>query len=311
MSYLDPEMVNDVKAEIHERFPDANWPNTYRDTVWHGSGEFDDLNAVEDFDVIVHERQEPMRMMMENGRYETRIADRKRCVAVSDEYQFIPHELALKNFLSAVEGQNSIFGKPGIGINLYDVGGKMEVSLRYPEAKKDLKVDEALPVFGLRNGTDLQWQYSLWGGAEVLRCTNGMVSTNVALSFKKKHRQNLEQSELLEDFSNGMAALEDQFLIWSGWVDKLITQTQTVELLERLPVSEKQGEKLLALPEVGTGRTLVERFDAGEKVNLWNVNSIVTQWMTHDVNLSSGRREREEKTALVMEQFARTLGSRN
>ena len=281
-NYMEPEMVRDIRQEIHEKFPDANWPNTYRDTVWHGSGEFDELHAVEDFDVMVHRRREPTRILQPDGRYETRLMDRKRCVPCTEEYQFIPHEVALKNFLEVVEASdNAVFGAPKVGINLFDVGGKMEVTLRYADAKKNLKVDEALPVFGLRNGTDLQWQYSLWGGAEVLRCKNGMVSTKVSLDFKKKHRQNLDMDDMLADFSAGMIALEDQFNLWGAWVDKLITQTQTVELLEALPVSEKQTEKLLALPEVGTGKTLVDRFDAKEKVSLWNVNSIVSQWLTH------------------------------
>lgn len=283
----DTARVENITAEVRERFPDVDWPDVYTDALWVGNGA---ETLVESHVGVV-----------------VAVGDTKRVVNfVTKQYKLLPHEVAMHSLLKEIETNwTPKWGKPEYEVTLYDSGAKSRMIARFPEMtmdKKAMRVGKDLvePWVGFKNSYDSQWIFSGTGGGRVLRCSNGMMGTKTLMHFRKKHRKDLFMEDMVEKLSTAMNTIEQEHEMWKMWAKLQIEKAQAEEILEALPISEKQTETILALPEVGTGITLESLFNAGKPVTAWTMNSVLTQWLTHEVKDSSGRHEREEEFAFVL-----------
>jgi hypothetical protein len=283
----DAAAVESIKASIRGQFTDIEWPDAYLDAIWVGNGA---ETLVENHSAVVMET---------NG-------VKKVANFVTDQYKLVPHEIVMHKLMEEVKlNWSDKWGKPVFTAQLYDDGAKSYMQASFPEMtmdKKAMKVgkDVVEPWVGFKNSYDSQLVFSGTAGGKVLRCLNGMMGTKTLSFFRKKHRQDLSLDKMVEQLSTAMKTMGEEHEMWRSWAKLSIEKAQAEEILEALPISEKQTEKILLLEEIGTGLTLDSFFKSGKPVTAWTMNSILTQWLTHEVKDSSGRREREEEFAFVL-----------
>ena len=284
----DAAAVDAIKAKVREQFTGVTWPDSYLDAIWVGNGA---ETLVENYSAVV---------MEDNG------ANRRVVNFVTEQYKLVPHEVVMSYLMDEVNTNwTGKWGKPVFEARLFDNGAKAEMTARFPEMtmdKKAMKVgkDVVEPWVGFKNSYDSQWIFSGTGGGKVLRCSNGMMGTKTLMHFRKKHRRDLSMDAMVHQLSSAMHTMDEEHEMWKSWAKLSIEKAQAEEILEALPISEKQTEKILLLEEIGTGITLDSFFKSGKPVTAWTMNSILTQWLTHEVKESSGRREREEEFAFVL-----------
>jgi hypothetical protein len=292
ISEMRPQEIEDIKLQVREELPNYPWPDVEMGNLFFGDPMAEKADLFEGFlGIRLHQTDK-------NGeRYHRDLA------TPTEQYLLIPHELVYHKFNQALQENNIEYGKPTVKLKFYDDGAKFEMFARFNETKVTVGKDKATPEVWIKNSVDMGWQQSAGGGAIVWRCTNGMVSGHIAFEWKKKHRQNYSIDAQVHEMLHGMESMSNQFDIWKTWTKKQISNEQCEKLFTALPISENQAKKIMELPEIGSGMRLKDRFEKGKSVTGWDVNSVVTQWLTHEVNESSGRREREEKVALIMDRF--------
>ena len=283
----DAAHVDSIKASIRGQFPDTQWPDAYLDAIWVGNGA---ETLVENHSAVVMEHA----------------GQKSVCNFVTDQYKLVPHEIVMHKLMEEVHANwTGKWGKPVFRAALYDGGAKAYMEASFPEMtmdKKAMKVgkDVVEPWVGFKNSYDSQLVFSGTAGGKVLRCSNGMMGTKTLSFFRKKHRQDLSLDKMVEQLSTAMKTMDEEHEMWRSWAKLSIEKAQAEEILEALPISEKQTEKILLLEEIGTGLTLDAMFKSGKPVTAWTMNSILTQWLTHEVKESAGRRDREEEFAFVL-----------
>jgi len=282
----DAARVQDIKSSIRGQFPNVQWPEAYLDALWVGNGA---ETLVESHSGVVIVQGDTKRV----------------CNFVTDQYKLVPHEVVMHYLMEECTKNWTQWGAPVFEANLYDDGAKAYLAARFPEMTMDKKAmrigkDVVEPWVGFKNSYDSQLIFSGTGGGKVLRCSNGMMGTKTLMHFRKKHRKDLFMEDMVARLSTAMSTIEQEHEMWKTWAKIQIEKAQAEEILEALPISEKQTEKILALPETGTGLTLESLFNSGKPVSAWTMNSVLTQWLTHEVKDSSGRREREEEFAFVL-----------
>jgi len=217
----------------------------------------------------------------------------------SDQYQLVEHEVAVSQFEKVVSSFEE-YGKPVIDIRLMSSGARLCCEARFPDCPVKMGKDELSPRAGVKNSIDLGWEYESWFGAMVERCTNGLLMFKRLLNGKQKHRLSLSLSEHMNTMSLGMSKLSEQYLIWEGWAKKQLNRAQTDTILEALPISETQTEKILELPEIGSGMVMKERLSKGHSITGWDLNSLVTQYFSNEVKESASREDKESAISEAM-----------
>jgi hypothetical protein len=284
----DASRVESIVNRVRETMPEVAWPNVYSEALWFGNGA---ENLIQHHNgVIVQYGDEP-----------------PFCANfVTEQYKIVPHEVIMHYLMDEVNTNwAGKWGTPVFKAALYDNGTKAYMQASFPEMtmdKKALRVGKDIiePWVGFKNSYDSQIQLTGTGGGKVLRCSNGMMGTKTLMMFRKKHRQDLTMDVMVQRLAAAMQTMEQEHEMWKMWAKLQIEKAQAEEILQALPISEKQTEKILALPETGTGLTLESIFTSGKPVTAWKMNSILTQWLTHEVKESAGRREREEEFAFVL-----------
>lgn len=276
------ETINRIRA----KYPDTPFPNVYTDHIWRGidgKQHIDGKSAI----VVEHKGEE--------------------CVSAicSDQYKLVEHEIAVDHFEKVVNTFEE-FGKPVINISLLLDGSRLMCEANFPECTTKVGKDKLAPRAGIKNSLDLGWEYESWFGAMVERCTNGLLMFKKLIKGKQKHRLNLDLNEHMENMSLGMSKMSDQYLIWNEWAKIQFNKAQADTILEALPISEKQVEKILELPEMGTGKVLKETLSKGSAVTGWDLNSVVTQYFSHEVDESVGRLNQESAISEAMHRLMKT-----
>ena len=105
----------------------------------------------------------------------------------------------------------------------------------------------------------------------------------------------LDLAANISQITEGMSKLDEQYQIWGKWFQLQIDQTNTMQMLEESPLSDKQVENILALPEIGTNATMNREFERGRKINGWFLSSVITQYMTHEMEDTPSRLGLEER----------------
>lgn len=273
---------------VRQKYPDIPFPNVYLDHVWRG---IDGKQHIEGKSAIVV-----------NYKGEENVS-----AICSDQYKLVEHEVAVDHFEKVVNSFEE-YGKPLINISLLSHGAKLNCTATFPECTTKVGKDKLAPRAGVRNSVDMAWEYESWFGGMVERCTNGLLMFKKLINGKQKHRLTLDLNEHMENMALGMSRMSEQYQIWNSWTKLQLNRVQTDTILEALPVSEKQVEKILELPETGSGMVLKERLNKGHSVSGWDLNSVVTQFMTHEVKDSASKVDKEGAVSDALhKQLARVM----
>jgi hypothetical protein len=272
---MDQVQLDEVRADVRERYPHVEFPNVYHDTLWRGIGS---RTKIEKRQAIVMEREG---IEIVAG-------------ICSDDYMLIPHEWAIHRLEQAINGLPQ-YGKAVLNVALYGDGAKLKAEALFPEVEVKIGKDPINPRAGIKNSYDLSMEWESWFGAKILRCTNGMLMFKKLSNGGGKHRMSLDLESNIAQISDGMEKLDEQYQIWGKWFQLQIDQTNTMQMLEESPLSEKQVENILTLPEIGTNQTMAREFERGRKINGWFLSSVITQYMTHEMDDTPSRLNLEER----------------
>jgi hypothetical protein len=268
---------------VREQFPDIPFPNPSREPLWSGRKK-DDLFRIDGWSITdtITNPQEPVVFA--------------KCV--SDIYGLRFHEEVIYAVLETV-GEVPEFGTPEYDIVLPKIaeGGKMRMKVRFPEVDYQIREGDVVnPEISVFNSYDLGWKLRGLFGAYRLICSNGLVIGETWAQFAKRHLDSLLVSELVESVRGGMVQFSVQTEQWRKWAELQINENAYANLWEELPFSEKEQEKIKELPEEGTRMLLPDALRQGE-LTLWNFNSVVTQFVTHEIESDLRRADVESQVA--------------
>jgi len=272
---MDNSQLDDVITQVRERYADIEWPNVWFDSLWRGIG---DRTPIENRQAIVTEF---------NG------VERVASIC-SDDYMLIPHEWAVHRFEESLKTMPQ-YGAPQVKVNLYSDGAKLRASATFPEVEIKIGKDPINPRAGIKSSYDLSLEWESWFGARILRCTNGLLMFKKLSNGGGKHRLSLDLEGSIAQMAAGMEKLDDQYGIWNNWLQIQMEETQAMKMLETSPLSEKQIENVLTLPEVGQHDSISGYFEKKKPINAWFLNSIVTQYFEHEMDDTPSRLALEER----------------
>jgi hypothetical protein len=180
----------------------------------------------------------------------------------------------------------------------------MRISVKFPDLKHEIKVvDSIFPKVDIYTSYDLSTKLKGQFGAWQLKCSNGMGVWKTFKKFAKRHLQNLYLNELGTNISEGLAIFGEQVNTWQQWATLKIEKEFYETIWDELPFSAAERVKIEALPEIGTGLLLSHAVKSND-LNLWSLNSVLTQFATHEVKSELRRIDLEPTIARVMETAA-------
>jgi hypothetical protein len=291
------EFQKAAKEEVRAQFPNVTFPEVYLDNVFRGFTRDTATMAANRKMVVVQYTDKDG-----DAEYEAAV--------VSDEYQLVPHEVSIFHFMKAIE-KSPEYGKPKFKIDLLGFGEKLIVEATFPDVQFEIpggtrKVGDMISAKAiLQNSVDTSLEHSIRFGGEVLRCTNGLKSFKSLERHSQKHRLNLDVKVQMATLTSGMETLSEQHGIWKQWTQMQIAHDKIQTVLSELPFSGKQQEEILALPETGTGIRLQDVIEEKGDISLWQLNSVATQFITHELELTPARVKREEDFTRSMQRIMR------
>ena len=218
----------------------------------------------------------------------------------SNQYKIVPFEDVVHMVENSV-GKLTEYGKVLICPHTYLDGARINIGIKFPELKKEIKkVDSIIPKVEVFSSYDLSTKLMGRFGAFQLKCTNGMGIWKSFKSFAKRHLQNLFLNELGNNISEGMALFGDQVDAWRKWTELKLDQKLYDTVWDELPFSAAERIKIEALPEIGTNLQLGQAIK-GNSLDLWSLNSVLTQWATHGVKSELRRIDLEPAIARAMD----------
>lgn len=285
--------IDGIREDIRGRYPNVPWHDVHFEPLFRGIGPkkvmVADKQAVITRPVLYAEPQRPEYMVG---------------ICSEKHYQLVPHEYALHRMEQTMNSFPQ-FGTPEIKVSMYDKGSKLSVEAIFKDCPRVIHnpygKEEALnPKCTIRNSYDGSWTWAYEFGARVLRCLNGMMGYGKLFGGRHKHNMALDIGAHMKAFEAGMNRLDDQFRIWEKWAAKKLEAPVVTKFIEDLPISAKQREVVLDLKEIGTKASLRHTIDTKRPVSGWFLGSIMTQWLTHEVNDTVAKVSMEEKISNLM-----------
>jgi hypothetical protein len=198
-------------------------------------------------------------------------------------------------------GQLTDYGKVLICPHTYLDGARISIGIKFPELKMAIKkVDSIIPKVEVFSSLDLSTKLKGRFGAFQLKCTNGMGVWKTFKQFAKRHLQNLFLNELGNNISEGLALFGDQVNTWKKWTEIQVDKDMYDTIWDELPFSTAERTKIEALPEIGTNLLVGKAIEA-KSLDLWSLNSVLTQFATHEVKSELRRIDLEPVIAKVMD----------
>ena len=201
---------------------------------------------------------------------------------VSPQYKLVTHEEMIYNVLDGLKDNASSWGKPEIKIRLWNFGARMRFNIDFPKFEAvNIAINDpvSLRISGT-NSYDLALEFKVAAEALVLKCENGMVGTEVLEKYNCRHKGSLDIKMSKSVLSDSVSAFLEQAAIWKKWATLPMPAEKFQPVFDGLPFGERQSKEMLALPIIQYGAPLNERVIGG-KASLWDVNLMVTQYLTH------------------------------
>jgi len=297
MCEVTKEEEKAMVEEIHERYPNESWPEVSCERLQLAG--MHDMGAISD--------------RMANvvwTKHEKTGEDVPNVVGIrSDEYKFIRYEVLTKKFEETLAEYDS-FGKPTFSFMFPSDGARFICNVDFPEAVKVIKENgptkggDISPSCGFKSSLDMKWEYSSFIGAIRLVCTNGMIAYHLESQMKKKHRMTLDVNEINKHVIPTLDRFDDQMKVWNAWSETQFTALQTEQMMEILPFGNRHSEEILALPETGTGESL-EQWMKRDKVNKMDMNNVLTQFLTHEIESEMVRVDKAQKVSRIFHDHER------
>lgn len=270
---------------VREKFPNVPFPNPTREPLWYGRRGRDRIDGAWS---IVDNTTNP----------EEHVIFAK---CVSNIYGLRFHEEVVYAMMETV-AELPEFGEPEYRIVLPEIaqGGKMRLRIKFPDVDYTIRNGDTVnPEISVFNSYDLGWKLRGSFGAFRLICSNGLMIGEKWAQFAKRHLDSLSVSELVESVKGGMVEFSEQTNQWKRWAELKLNDDRYAILWEELPFSEKERERIEELPEEGTKLLLPDALRKGE-LTLWDFNSVVTQYVTHEIESDLRKADVEPQVATVM-----------
>jgi len=269
------------RAEVRERYPKVYFPDPVLEPVWFGRRE--------------HQRIDGKKAIVDQN------SETRNVFGIcSDAYKVVHYEDIIHMTEQSI-GALTDYGTVQICPHTYLDGGRMKIGVKFPDMKSEIKkVDSIFPKVDIFTSYDLSKKLMGQFGAFQLKCTNGMGVWQHFKKFAKRHLQNLFLNELGTNISEGLSIFGEQVDTWKRWADLKIEKELYETLWEELPFSKAERQRIEALPEIGT-QLLLSQAVASNDLNLWSLNSVLTQFATHEVKSELRRIDLEPAIARAME----------
>lgn len=282
--------------EVRERFPKVRWPSTYSRPAAYIDGtqtvHIDDRVAIVGETVIDEFNPETQKM-------ETKPHTAFYTFA-SNQYKIVSHEESLLK-MEEILTQLPEYGKPEIKPRIFKDGARMTVLVNFPEVKFEVgpRKENVNPSVELRNSHDLFWEFQVRFGAYQMVCTNGLYAFKEMQKISKKHRQNLVAEDVVQEITDYMGKFSEQIGWWDKWAHRKLDQSGVQEIMDALEFTEKRSDEIKQLPLMGRG---AETIATMKEPTFWDVNSAITQFLTHNVESDQVRIEIGERVPTVLQQ---------
>ena len=260
---------------------------------------------------------EPSLEPMWYGRREKTFVDERRVIVdqntgevfgtCTEKYQLVRYE----DVLMMVEDVVKTLGLSEAQIipKLFSSGGKMSVSLRVPTSQVEIaKGDAIIPKIEIQTSYDLSWVMQIQFGMFQLRCSNGVGTWLGFEKFRKRHIQSLDLTLTSDMISSGLIQLEEQSKIWKEWKGIKVPEAAYIKVWEELPFSSAEKEKIEALPDV-TSHLRIPDLQKQDNLDMWSMNSIFTQFATHQIKSDLRRHEIQPLIAKGMDKMYKSLAA--
>lgn len=263
-------MDKELREEIRAKYPNVTFPTPVLEPLWYGRRP----------DTLVQNKY--------------LIIDRDsgtQYAICSDDYGLLEHEEVV-NIVEKATHSFPEYGKPSIEVKALKSGGRLIATIQFPEVQFEIaKNDFVNPQIEVFSSYDLGWKYGGRFGAFRKICSNGATVGVIFSKFAKRHLFSLDPSELTISIGTGMILFSDQVQLWTKWAEKNLIAAQYEQLWEALPFSAKERERIEALSEAATKKTLGEEKEKGREVTYWEAFSTVTQFVTHEIKSEMRRIE--------------------
>ena len=268
---------------VWERYPKIEFPDPIMEPVWYGRH---DHVRIQDKWAIVDQ-------------------NKGTAFAVcSIDYKIIRYENIIFMVEKIVEELTGEYGRIQVYPRLLKDGGRLQVTLKFPDHPSLIReLDSIVPKVEVFSSYDLSSKLMGRFGAFQLKCTNGMGVWKSFRAFAKRHLQNLFLNDLGETISAGLLVFGEQVENWKKWTGIKIPQRLYDKMWDALPFSPAEKEKIENLPEIGTNLLLPDALKSKE-LTVWDLNSVLTQFATHQVKSEVRRIELEPEIAKNMEEIA-------
>lgn len=274
------ELNPEERAEVRHRYPNTYFPDPVLEPIWYG-------------------RREHVRITEKKAIIDQKSENHTVFGICSDQYKIVPYE----DIVSLVEKTVKTitdFGKIEVSPMPYLHGARIKIGLRFPDCPAIIKEkDTIVPKIEVFSSYDLSTKLLGRFGAFQLKCLNGMGVWKTLKTFAKRHLQNLFVEELGQNITEGLAGFGTQIDQWKDWAKTKIPMKTYEEIWTSLPFSSIEKEKIEALPEIGSGLLLSQAIKSKD-LDLWSLNSVLTQYATHEVKSELRRIDLEPTIAEVM-----------
>jgi hypothetical protein len=184
-------------------------------------------------------------------------------------------------------------------VSLLNTGALMRTIVTFPDAEYEVRKGEPVnPQANLFNSYDGSKRLLSQFGARELVCKNGLIAFKVRASIGQKHRLNIDVGYITSEITSGMKQFSEQVGLWSQWAKKELKEPEWIEVWDALPFGERYREQLLDTPRTMDRKTIRGMITDGS-VNVWDAHSIITQFITHDIDSGNVQIEKTQQVARV------------
>jgi hypothetical protein len=281
--HMEYELNPAQRAEVRERYPKCYFPNPVKEPMWFGRR---DKKRVTNMRVISDQNKENQVLGI-----------------CSEMYKVVFYEDII-HLVEQSAGQIKDFGEIQFAPHTYMEGARFRMNMMFPDMKQKIKVGETVvPKLTLDSSLDRSTRLRGKIGLFMLKCTNGMGTWKSSITFAKRHLTTLLLNDLGESISAGLEMFGDQIDTWKKWTEIPIAQEIYEEMWRVLPFSKAERTKIETLPEMGTGLLLPGAL-GNKNLDLWSINSVLTQFATHEVKSNKRQIDLETDIAKVMEKMS-------
>lgn len=272
-------MEKEERLEIQSRYPKLDFPDPVLEPVWKG--------------------KRPTELI--SGRYAIyNQKDNSFYSFCTDQYKLVHHEEIVKMVEETVK-KFPEYGEAIITPRLYKDGAMIAVKATFPDVEFEVRKGDILnPTMDAFSSVDCGKKLLSRQGVFRVICSNGAMIGEILSKYSKRHLLSVDLEEMEESLKVGMTMFSEQQGLWKRWVETKVSLEKYEKIWEVLPFSTAEREKIEKLPETQT-RLLLP--DAVQKDNLsvWDLNNVLTQFVTHELKSEERRINIAPKIARVME----------